>query len=58
MDHRDVPGGPMVKTLTSNSGSVDSIPGRRTIIPQAVQIGQIFFKKGETLGQKQYLKKW
>ena len=48
----------MVKTLTSNAGSVDSIPGRGTIIPQAVHLGQIFFQKGETLGQKQYLKKW
>ena len=33
---RDFPGGPVVKTLSSNVGGVGSIPGRGTKIPHAV----------------------
>ena len=34
--HRDVPGGPLVKNLPSNSGDVGSIPGVGTKLPHAV----------------------
>ena len=30
---RDVPGGPVIKTLSSDAGSVGSIPGRGAKIP-------------------------
>ena len=32
---RDVPGGPVIKTLSSDAGSVGSIPGRGAKIPHA-----------------------
>ena len=46
----------MVKTLTSNAGSVDSVPGRGTIIPQAVHLGQIFFSKRRDIGAEAIFK--
>ena len=33
---RDIPGGPVVKTLPSNAGSKGSIPGQGTKIPHAL----------------------
>lgn len=57
MDHRDSPGCPAVKTLTSNAGSgVQSLVGELTS-HKLCSLAK-FFKKGEMLGQKQYLKKW
>ena len=37
---RDFLGGPAVNTLPSNAGSVGSIPGQGTKIPQAAQCNQ------------------
>ena len=34
---RDVPGGPVVKNLPGSAGVTDSIPGRGTKIPHAVE---------------------
>ena len=34
---RDIPGGPVVKNLTSSAGDMGSIPGRGTKIPHATE---------------------
>ena len=42
---KDFPGGPVVKTLPSNTGDMGSIPGWGTKIPHAVGCGQKLKKK-------------
>ena len=37
MSHRDFPGGPVVKTSSSNAGGTGSIPGLEAEIPHASQ---------------------
>ena len=49
---RDFLGGPVVKTLPSNSGGVGSIPGQGTKIPQAS------WPKNQNTKQKQYCNKF
>ena len=48
---RDFPGGPVVKTLSSNAGGVGSIPGQGTKIPHASQ------PKNQNIKQKEYCNK-
>ena len=48
----DFPGGPVVKTLSSNAGSAGSIPGRGAKIPHASR------PKNQNLKQKQYCNKF
>ena len=35
LNYRDIPGGPVVRTLPSNAGDMGSIPGQGTKIPHA-----------------------
>ena len=48
----DFPGGPAIKTLPSNAGSVGSILGQGTKIPQAL------WSKNQNIKQKQYCNKF
>ena len=50
--HRDVLGGPVVKTSPSNAGGVGSIPGRGTKIPRAS------WPKNQNIKQKKYCNKF
>ena len=49
---RDFPGGPVVKTLSSNAGGVGSISGQGTKIPHASQ------PKNQNIKQKEYCNKF
>ena len=48
----DFPGGPVVKTLSSNAGGAGSIPGRGAKIPHAS------WPKNQNIKQKQYCNKF
>ena len=50
--HRDFPGGPVVKTSSSNAGCAGSIPGRRAKISHALE------PKNQNIKQKQYCNKF
>ena len=51
--YKDFPGNPVVKTLPSSEGSLDSVPCRGVKIPHASQK-----KKKENIKQKQYCNKF
>ena len=49
---RDVPGGPVVKTLSSNAKGVSLIPGQGAKMPHA------WWPKNQNIKQKQYYNKF
>ena len=50
--YRDFLGGPVLKTLPSNTGSASSIPGQGTRIPHTL------WPKSQNIKQKQYYSKF
>ena len=54
--YRDFPSGPMIKTLSSKTGGVGSIPGQESKFPHALQPKKK--KKTHSIKQKQYCNKF